>query len=93
MISYTLDALRDIVRHQARLEQFSVRSASQFAARLALAETRIAQRPAMYRRLQDGETRRYGFAINRITYLIDYRIDGTGIVILRVWHGAQQRPQ
>lgn len=61
--------------------------------RLALAERRIGERPRTYRRLKDGETRRYSFRINRTSYLVDYRIEPAQIVVLRVWHGRQNRPE
>ena len=93
MIGYTLDALRDLVRHQARLSEFSPRAATAFASLLALAERRIETRPKSYRLLRDGETRRYSFKINRTTYLLDYRIEPDQIVVLRVWHGRQDRPE
>ena len=59
---------------------------------MRLAERRIEKRPLAYRRLRDRETRRYGFKINRTSYLVDYRIHPDQIVILRVWHGRQDRP-
>ncbi len=92
MIGYTIDATRDLVRHQVRLALRSVRSAEAFVARLALAEARIEARPRTYRLLSDGETRRYSFKLNRISYLIDYLIEPEQIVILRIWHGRQDRP-
>lgn len=92
MIGYTLEAVRDLVRHQVRLGALSVRSAETFAAKLVLAEARIEARPRTYRLLKDGETRRYSFKINRITYLIDYRVEPSQILVLRVWHGRQERP-
>jgi len=58
MIGYTLDAARDVVRHHARLTQYSIRSAETFAEKLALAEIRIERRPKTYRLLSDCETRR-----------------------------------
>ena len=92
MIGYTPEAARDIVRHQRRLREFSAKSADMFASRLASAEIRIVRRPKMYRVLRDGETRRCSFSINRTTYLVDYRIGHAQIVVLRVWHGRQNRP-
>jgi hypothetical protein len=61
-------------------------------ARLAIAERRIDARPQTYRLLSDQETRRYSFRINRTSYLVDYRLEPKQIVILRVWHGRQNRP-
>jgi plasmid stabilization system protein ParE len=93
MIGYTPEAARDLVRHQTHLSQFSDKSAQAFLSRLTLAEARTARRPKTYRVLHDRETRRYSFRINRTTYLIDYRIDAAHIVVLRVWHGRQDRPE
>lgn len=93
MIAYTQDAAKDVLRHHERLIAFSTRSAEAFASRLALAEARIIRRPTTYRTLKDGETRRHSFRINRTTYLIDYRVESAGIVIFRVWHGRQDRPE
>lgn len=61
--------------------------------RLSLAEERIEARPKTYRLLSDGGTRRYSFRINRTSYLIDYQVEPTQIVVLRVWHGRQDRPE
>jgi hypothetical protein len=92
MIGYALDAARDVVRHHARLSRISAKSAETFAAGLALAEIRVERRPRTYRLLKDGETRRYSFKVNRVTYLVDYQIEPDRIVIFRVWHGRQDRP-
>ena len=92
MIGYTPDASRDILRPYLQLLDSSARAAESFATRLALAERRIDPRPLKYRRLSDPGTRRYGFKLNRTSYLIDYRIEPTHVVILRVWHGRQDRP-
>jgi plasmid stabilization system protein ParE len=75
-----------------RLASASLKSAENFVARLALAEARIEARPRTYRLLHDRETRRYSFKINRISYLIDYLIEPDQILVLRIWHGRQERP-
>jgi plasmid stabilization system protein ParE len=92
MIGYTPAAARDVLGHQARLKEFGA-SSEAFAYGLSLAEARIQQRPLTYRLLRDRETHRYSFKINRVTYLVDYRIRVDLIVIVRVWHGCQDRPQ
>ncbi len=92
MIIYAADAERDVERLHQRFVSFSTVAANAFMARLAKAEVRIEARPRTYRLLNDRETRRYSFRINRISYLVDYRIEPDQIVILRVWHGRQNRP-
>lgn len=93
MIVYAPDAERDVERLHARHEEFSAAAAEAFMAHLAFAERRIETRPLTYRVLTDRETRRYSFRINRISYLVDYRIVPDKIVILRIWHGRQDRPE
>lgn len=92
MITYSREAEQDVEKLHDWLLQFGPRSAELFMARLALAERRIAGHPLMYRCLGDGETHRYAYRINRTTYLVDYRVEATAIVVLRVWHGRQHRP-
>lgn len=93
MIIYAPDAEHDIERlHAWYLERSGV-AASAFMARLALVERRIEARPKLYRTLRDRKTRRYSFKINRTTYLVDYQIEPAQIVVLRVWHGRQNRPE
>lgn len=93
MIIYAPDADKDVTRLHDWLQEFSSRAASAFMFKLALAERRISSRPRTYRRLSDGETRRYSFKLNRTTYLVDYQIEPARIVVLRVWHGRQDRPE
>ena len=92
MIIYAPDAECDVERLHAWYADRSTAAARAFMARLELAEHRIETRPKTYRTLRDRETRRYSFKINRTTYLVDYQIEPTQIVILRVWHGRQNRP-
>ncbi|MBL8547308.1 MAG: type II toxin-antitoxin system RelE/ParE family toxin [Hyphomonadaceae bacterium] len=92
MIIYAPDAERDVERLHQRFVTLSAIAATTFMARLTQAEVRIEARPRTYRLLNDRETRRYSFRINRISYLVDYRIEPDQIVILRVWHGRQDRP-
>lgn len=93
MIIYAPDAELDVERLHAWYAARSTEVADAFAARLELAEHRIEMRPTAYRKLRDGETHRYSFRINRTAYLIDYHVEPSQIVILRVWHGRQDRPE
>ena len=93
MIIYAPDADRDVALFHTWFLERSAKAAAAFMERLALAERRVAARPRAYRLLRDGETRRYSFKINRTTYLVDYRIEPAQIVVLRVWHGRQNRPE
>ena len=93
MIVYAPNAERDVLQFHEWYLTHSAPAADAFMARVALAERRLAGRPRAYRLLGDGETRRYSFKINRTTYLVDYRIEPKQIVVLRVWHGRQNRPE
>jgi plasmid stabilization system protein ParE len=92
VIIYAPDAEQDVERLHEWFLAHSGRAASAFMARLAIAEGRIDARPQTYRLLQDRETRRYSFRINRTSYSVDYQVEPDKIVILRVWHGRQDRP-
>lgn len=93
MIVYSRLAEQDVERLHDWLMPFGARAAEEFMARLAAAEQRTEARPLTYRRLRDGETRRHSFRMNRTTYLLDYRVEGTDMVVLRIWHGRQDRPE
>jgi plasmid stabilization system protein ParE len=92
VIIYAPDAELDVERLHQRFVSHSKAAADVFMARLAKAEVRIDARPLTYRLLNDRETRRYSFRISRVSYLVDYRIEPGQIVVLRVWHGRQNRP-
>lgn len=92
MIIYAPEAERDVERFHVWYVNRSAVAAEAFMSRLALAEHRIEMRPRAYRTLRDRLTRRYTFRINRTTYLVDYQIEPDQIVVLRVWHGRQNRP-
>jgi plasmid stabilization system protein ParE len=93
VIVYSRDAEQDVERLHDWLVEFGARSAEVFMVRLAIAERRMEDNPLRYRRLRDGGTRRYSFRLNRTTYLMDYRVDAGAVVVLRVWHGRQDRPE
>ncbi|HET9230944.1 MAG TPA: type II toxin-antitoxin system RelE/ParE family toxin [Vitreimonas sp.] len=93
MIIYAPAAERDVEHHHNRFLLHSAVAAEAFMARLALAERRIGASPKRYRILKDGETRRYSFKINRVSYLVDYQVEPQQVVVLRVWHGRQDRPE
>ena len=93
MITYSREAEADVEGFHNWLLAHSVRAAEIFTERLAVAEQRIAARPQAYRRLSDGATRRFAFRLNRTSYMLDYRIEPAQVVILRVWHGRQNRPE
>jgi plasmid stabilization system protein ParE len=92
VIEYAPEADADVERQHDWLWAVSVRAAEQFMIEIASAESQIESRPLTWRALADGETRRYSFHIHRTSYHLDYRIEPSRIVILRVWHGRQDRP-
>jgi plasmid stabilization system protein ParE len=93
LIIYAPEADRDVTVLHAQFLAYSEAAAAAFMVQLSLAEERVGARPRTYRLLRDGETRRHSFRINRTTYLVDYQIEPAQIVVLRVWHGRQDRPE
>ncbi len=92
MIVYAPAADCDVARLHDWLLERSPSAAKWFSMQLQSAERRISARPRAFRLLNDGETRRHSFRINRTTYLVDYLIEPDQIVVVRVWHGRQDRP-
>lgn len=92
MIVYSPDAEADVERHHEWLMMFSVRAAEAYDKALARVEVRIAESPLTFRVLGDGQTRRATFRLRRTTYHVDFRQLPDGVVVLRVWHGRQDRP-
>ena len=92
MIEYSREAAEDVDRHHEWLLALSTRAAAAFMAQIALTETRLTTRPRAYRILKDNATRRATFRLRRTTYHLDFQIENNGIVVLRVWHGRQDRP-
>jgi toxin ParE1/3/4 len=80
--------LRGIYDHIA---QDSHRSAAAMVARLRTAALLLEQFPNLGRRGIQAGTRE--LVVARTSYIIAYRLDSDAVVIVNVWHGAQQRPE
>lgn len=91
MIRYAPAALHDVRRlHGWLVERGAERAA--MMQRLADAERRIAEQPNGLPLTRSGLARRYLMRLGRSTYVIHYVEDGPDQVIVRIWHGREDRP-
>ena len=92
MIRYAPVALHDVRRlHGWLVERDAARAAGKLMRRLADAERRIAERPNGWPLTQSGLARRYLMRLGRSTYVVHYVVDGDDQVIVRIWHGREDR--
>lgn len=91
MIDYAPAALDDIERLHAWLATRSSQAATRFLALLNHAEQNIAAQPNGYPLAGDGVIRKCLLSLGRSVYVIYYVIDDENQIILRLWHGREQR--
>ncbi len=91
MIIYSREALADIDRLFAWLEVRSVAAAGRFVAALRGSLANIAKRPLLYPTTRDGRARKCLMFFGRAAYVIYYVIDGDDQVVVRIWHGREER--
>ena len=93
MIRYAGAALQDVRRlHLWLVERGAARAAEKLMHRLADAERRIAEHPEGWPLTRSGLARRALMRLGRSTYVIHYVVDGEDQVIVRIWHGREDRP-
>lgn len=92
MIRYTPEARADVDRLYAwRLVYNSADLAERFLQLLVQTEERIAARPLLYPPSAGGEARKCLMRLGRHVYVLHYIIDGDDQVIVRIWHGSENR--
>jgi plasmid stabilization system protein ParE len=91
MIRYTPEALDDYERLYDWLADRDARLCDRFVATLRQTETRIAKRPLMFPLASGGETRKCLMRFGRRVYVIYFVEDGDDQIIVRMWHGREER--
>jgi plasmid stabilization system protein ParE len=91
MIRYTPDARKDVLRLYAWQAARSEELAERFRELLKETENRIAARPKMFPPAAGGDARKCLMRFGRSVYVLYFTIDGEDQVILRVWHGREER--
>lgn len=91
MIRYTPEARADVDRLYAWRLVYSADLAERFLQLLGQTEERIAARPLLYPLSAGGEARKCLMRLGRHVYVLHYVIDGDDQVIVRIWHGREDR--
>jgi plasmid stabilization system protein ParE len=91
MIRYRREALVDVDRLLAWWLERSDVVAQRFLDRVLDTEQRIASRPGLFPPSKDGDTRRCLMRFGRSVYVLHFIIEGADQVIVRIWHGREDR--
>jgi plasmid stabilization system protein ParE len=92
MIRYSAEALDDIERLYRWLLERDVRAAARFLTRLEDSAAQIARSPSRWPPSADGQARRYILRFGRSRYVIHFVENAGDALIVRIWHGREQRP-
>jgi plasmid stabilization system protein ParE len=92
-LKVSAEALADIARHRRYWFSIRVELGESWSRSLHDALTRIENAPLRFAERAASGARRFAFRLGAQQYLIDYIVDETEIVVLRVWHGRQNRPK
>lgn len=87
------DAERDVRRLILFLEGKSPRAAAKLGSVLEKGFQRLSAHPRIGRPTVTGEARLLTVGTRRASYVMRYAITSRGVLILRIWHGKEDRPQ
>lgn len=93
MLSWTETALADLVRLRRFIEPKNPRAARQAAEALKKGAALLLNHPGLGRRLEGRLDREITIPFGKHGYVIRYRLDGDDVVILKIWHGLEDRRQ
>ena len=91
-VEFRLAARADIRRFEKFLKKLSERAA---ARRVGWLETQVLSLGSNPRRGQEVGRNTYLLVLryDRARYIVRYRVTDTAVVILRIWHGKENRPR
>lgn len=90
-LKWTNSALADVKRLRDFIEPHNPEAARRAAASLKQAAHSLLAFPGIGTRLEGRQDRELFVPFGRRGYVIRYRIDGDEVVILKVWHGLEDR--
>jgi plasmid stabilization system protein ParE len=93
MLIWTETALADLVRLRRFIEPKNSRAARQAAEALKKGAALLLNHPGLGRRLEGRPDREITIPFGKHGYVIRYRLDGDDVVILKIWHGLEDRRQ
>jgi len=84
-------ARRDLIRLREFIESHNPAAARRAAAILRKAANLLQEQPGIGRRIEGREDRELSVPFGQRGYLLRYRLHEDTIVILRIWHGLEDR--
>ncbi|MEJ2327297.1 MAG: type II toxin-antitoxin system RelE/ParE family toxin [Chromatiaceae bacterium] len=84
-------ARRDLIRLREFIEPHNPAAARRAAALLRKAANLLQEQPGIGRRIEGREDRELSVPFGQRGYLLRYRLHEDTIVILRIWHGLEDR--
>jgi plasmid stabilization system protein ParE len=84
-------ARRDLIRLREFIEPDNPAAARRAAAILSKAANLLQEQPGIGRRIEGREDRELSVPFGQRGYLLRYRLHEDTIVILRIWHGLENR--
>ena len=84
-------ARRDLIRLREFIEPHDPAAAGRAAAILRKAANLLQEQPGIGRRIEGREDRELSVPFGQRGYLLRYRLHEDTIVILRIWHGLEDR--
>jgi toxin ParE1/3/4 len=84
-------ARRDVIRLRDFIEPHNPDAARTAAEVLKKAAQLLLEHPAIGKRMEDREDRELFIPFGQRGYILRYRLHGDTIVILRIWHGLEER--
>ena len=88
---WTLPAREDIIRLREFIEPHNPEAAHRAAENLKKAALLLLENPHIGKPVERMEYRELIVPIGRRGYVIRYRVMGDEIIILRVWHGLEEK--
>lgn len=84
-------ARRDLVRLRSFIEPHNPQAAARAAEKIRQAAHMILENPAIETRLEGRQDREFFTPFGQGGYIVGYQIIGTTMVILKIWHGREDR--
>jgi len=88
---WTLSARDDVIRLREFIEPLNPEAARKAAENLKKAASLLIENPYIGKPLERREDRELIVPVGRRGYVIRYRVVGDEIIILRIWHGLEER--
>lgn len=91
VLIWSATARADLIRLRQFIEPHNPEAARNAAQALKKAASLIMQHPGIGTRLEGRQDRELVIPFGHRGYVMRYRIDGDSIVILKIWHGLEER--